>query len=161
VSCVVGIDLSTRAIDLVRLDETSNQGTWDHLHLEGKTALERLRQVPRVMPRRSLYWESVYLIAVEAPMSRGQQGTMAKLSRVLGAIVACLPAGVEVWEVAPVQWRKELGLSGHASKEQAAEAVDALRGPGSVVWTQDALDAYAVAYYARELNARALGGQVA
>jgi Holliday junction resolvasome RuvABC endonuclease subunit len=155
VSCVVGIDLSTRAVDLVRLDETSNQGTWDHLHLEGKTALERLRQVPRVMPRRSLYWESVYLIAVEAPMSRGQQGTMAKLSRVLGAIVACLPAGVEVWEVAPVQWRKELGLSGHASKETCAEAVVELGAPAGWL-TQDAYDAYAVAYYARQVNARAL-----
>jgi Holliday junction resolvasome RuvABC endonuclease subunit len=55
-----------------------------------------------------------------------------------------------------VQWRKELGLSGHATKEQAAEAVDALRGPGALAWSQDALDAYAVAYYARELNARAV-----
>jgi Holliday junction resolvasome RuvABC endonuclease subunit len=154
-STVLGIDLSTRAIDLVRLDETTNQGTWDHLHLAGATALERLRQVPVLMPRHSWY-DDVYLVAVEAPLSRGQQGTIAKLSRVFGAIVACLPAGVEVWDVAPVQWRKELGLSGHATKEQAAEAVDALRGPGALAWSQDALDAYAVAYYARELNARAV-----
>jgi Holliday junction resolvasome RuvABC endonuclease subunit len=154
-SCVVGIDLSTRAIDLVRLDESTNHAVWDHFHLEGKTALERLRQVPRVMPRRSLYWESVYLIAVEAPMSRGQQGTMAKLSRVLGAIVACLPASVEVWEVAPVAHRVALGLGGHASKEEIRDAAIELGAPSTWL-SQDAYDAFSVAYFARETNRRGL-----
>lgn len=159
-SVVVGVDLSTVAVDLVRLDETGNDAHWEHLHLEGKTAFDRLRQVRRVMPGPSWY-DDVYLVAVEAPMSRGQSGTLAKLSRVLGAVVACVPAPLVVWEVAPAAWRRELGLSGHASKEQVAEAVDDLRGLARTLWPQDALDAYAVAYYARELNARALARRVA
>jgi len=158
-SCVVGCDLSSFAVDLVRLDETTNHATWDHLHLNGKSALERLRQVPLVMPRWS-WFDDVYLVAIEEPMSRGQPGTSAKLNRVLGAVVACVPATVELWLVRPADWRKALGLSGHASKEQAGEKVDELRGAGAP-WSQDALDAYAVAYYARTVNARGLTASLA
>ena len=157
-SVVLGVDLSTMAVDLVRLDENTNEGHWDHLHLEGKTAFDRLRQVRRVMPGASFY-DDVYLVAVEAPMSRGQAGTLAKLSRVFGAIMACLPAHLLVWEVMPAAWRGELGLSARASKEECQEAVLRLGAPYG--WrSPDAYDAYAIALYARELNARAITRRV-
>ena len=154
-SSVLGIDLSSKAVDLVKLDETTNQATWRRVELEGKTAFERLRSISYRMPFRA-YLDDVYLIAIEAPMSRGQPGTLAKLSRVFGAVLMWIPSGFEVWEVSPVAWRKELGLPGNASKEEAAFAVDDLRGPGTPDWPQDALDAYAVAYYAREQNRRGI-----
>lgn len=167
-SSVLGIDLSTKAIDLVRLDETTNRADWTRIELEGKSAFDRLRHLPLMMrhPAYGLDFDDVYLAAIEAPMSRGQSGTLAKLSRVFGAVVACLPPALEVWEVAPAAWRKELGLSGHASKEEVARSVRSLMavyGDTTITfdfthpcfqWPQDALDAYAIAYYARQVNAR-------
>ena len=154
-STVLGIDLSSRAVDLVKLDETTNAATWQPLYLEGASAFERLRDVHDYM--RAVAFDDVYLVAIEAPMSRGQPGTLAKLSRVFGAVVACIPRELEVWEVAPAAWRKELGLPGNASKDECAEAVEILGRiylSTGLRWSQDALDAYAVAYYAREVNAR-------
>jgi hypothetical protein len=173
-SSVLGIDLSTRAIDLVKLSENDNAATWTRVELEGKTALERLRSLRYEMtvgywtPRdSSFFFDDVYLVAIEAPMSRGQPGTLAKLSRVFGAVVVCLPSSLEVWEVSPVAWRKELGLPGNASKGECAAVVRRLVSPPAYSvsgspedfypsWPQDALDAYAVAYYARQVNARGI-----
>jgi Holliday junction resolvasome RuvABC endonuclease subunit len=157
-SSVLGIDLSTRAIDLVKLDESTNAATWTRVELEGKTALERLRNITKdSIHRHTGFWDDVYLVGIEAPMSRQQPGTLAKLSRVFGAVVACLPPLLEVWEVSPVAWRKELGLPGNASKEECADAVRNIHmSITSYNWPQDALDAYAVAYYARQVNARGI-----
>lgn len=154
-SVVLGIDVSSFAIDLVRLDENSNAATWRRVTLEGPTALARLRSLPRVMPRWPWY-EDVYLAAIEAPYSRGQSGTLAKLSRVFGAVCACIPPSQEVWEVSPGDWRKELGLPGNASKDECGFRVVQLSQSWDDIhkWPQDALDAYAVAYYARQVNQR-------
>jgi len=169
VSGVLGIDLSTNAVDLVRLDGETDNARWMRLDLKGGeklTALERLRRVAGLMPSASFY-DDVYLVAVEAPYGTGQAGTLAKLSRVFGAVVACIPQRLEVWEVMPGDWRKELGLGGNASKEECALRVCSLRHQALVrwnvehwphamweVWPQDALDAWAVAYYARQVNQR-------
>jgi hypothetical protein len=108
------------------------------------------------MPRWPFYEDTgVYLAAIEAPMGRGEGGTQAKLNHVFGAVVACLPWRIETWQVAPHEWRKELRLPGNAHKAVcAARAVELGAYPE---WNdQNAYDAYAVAYYAREVNARAL-----
>src|SRR5262245_1131470 len=44
-SAVVGVDLSTRAIDLVKLEEDSNEATWTRCELAGKDAWERTLNV--------------------------------------------------------------------------------------------------------------------
>lgn len=154
-SAVLGIDVSSFAIDMVLLDENTNQTVWDHIPLEGATAFDRLRDVPRRMPRWSWY-DDIYLAAIEAPMGRGEGGTQAKLNHVFGAVVACLPRGLQtVWQVAPHEWRKELGLPGNAVKQVcAARAVELGAYPD---WAdQNAYDAWAVAWYARQVNARAI-----
>lgn len=153
---VLGCDFSTFAVDLVKLDETSQRAEWRRVTLEGASALERLMSVQEVMPPSGFY-DDCYLAAIEIPYGRGQSGVLAKLNRVFGAIVASLPPRLHLWEVTPQEWRKELGLAGNASKETCAEAVERI---GRIYlshggrWPQDALDAYAVAYYARQVNAR-------
>jgi Holliday junction resolvasome RuvABC endonuclease subunit len=159
VSRVLGIDLSSFNVDLVTLDEDSDAAGWTRVALgtDKDSALDRLRRVAEAMPPASFY-EDIYLAAVESPYgTRLERGTQAKLNRVFGAVCACLPARVHLWEVMPGDWRKALGLKGNASKEECAEAVRALwlAVPGSAGDVpQDALDAYAVAYYAREHNHR-------
>ncbi len=169
-SRVLGIDLSSFAVDLVLLDEDRDEAEWTRLVLgdEKTTALDRLRQVPTLMPRASFY-DDIYLIAIEEPYGSNQAGTQAKLNRVLGAVVACLPSNVQIWTVMPGDWRRALGLKGNASKEEAALTVCAIRQEALSrwnvahwphreweVWPQDACDAFAVARYARDRNQRAI-----
>lgn len=154
-SHVLGIDVSSHAIDMVKLDEETNRAEWTRHVLKGKTAFDRLRQVAAAMPPAS-YYDDVYLTAIETPKTRFMPSAAA-LFPVYGAVIAHLPARMLVWDVHPKTWRHALGLAGNATKEQVAVAVrdlwlDDLR-PGEVRnWSQDALDAYAVALYARDTN---------
>ena len=174
-SRVLGIDLSSFNVDLVAIDETTDFASWARLELGSDKvhALDRLRQVPVLMPTTSFY-DDIYLVAIEEPYGSNQAGTQAKLNRVLGAVLACIPQEVQVWTVMPGDWRKALGLPGNASKEEAALAVCALRQDELVrwnvehwphreweVWPQDACDAYAVARCARDRNARAVDESLA
>lgn len=154
---VLGIDVSTKAIDLVLLDESTNRCTWDHIPLAGVSAFDRLRDVPRRMPKWGWYEDQgVYLAAIELPMSRAAGSSIFKLNHVFGAVVACLPRALQtVWAIAPHEWRKELELAGNAPKQVcAARCVELGAYPE---WNdQNAYDAFAVAYMARQTNQRGL-----
>jgi Holliday junction resolvasome RuvABC endonuclease subunit len=153
-SCVLGIDVSSHAIDFVALDETTNRAEWTRVDLIGGTAFKRLQDVAHQMPTRGWLEEhGVYLIAVETPKTRFLKSAGA-LFPVYGAVVAAMPRDVEVWDVRPTAWRQELGLPGNAPKADCAARCMALGAPTD--WPQDAFDAYAVAYYARNLNQRGL-----
>jgi hypothetical protein len=155
-SFVVGCDVSTKAVDLVRIDETTQACAWNRIELRGTTALERLRDLPHRMPKpASGWWDDCYLAAFEAPMGRGQAGTIAKLSRVLGAVIAHIPTRIELWEVTPQDWRRALELPGNAPKDVCAARCVQL-GAYAEWEQQDAYDAYAVAFFARQVNQRGI-----
>ncbi len=154
---VLGIDVSSHAIDLILLNETGVKATWINLQLEGKTSFDRLRRIPEQMPPAAFY-DTCYLAAIERPKTRFMSSAAA-LFPVFGAVVAHLPTDLEVWDVPPTTWRHGLALKGNAKKHEVAEAVCKLASNGAPDhpiwnWSQDAYDAYAVAYYARELNTR-------
>lgn len=149
VSICVGIDQSSNAIELVRLDENRDHATAWSITLEGKTAFARLQQVRLQMPGAS-WWDNVYLAAIEIPESRFRASLRAQLP-IVGAIVACIPSHVQVWDVAPVDWKRTLGVAHNAKPEPGHFPAFTLDG-----WTQDALDALGVAAYARDLNARGI-----
>jgi hypothetical protein len=158
-SVVVGIDLSSRQLDLAALDETTNYATHYRISLElekSATAWQRTLALPDVMPLVS-WWDDVYLVAIEAPYGHGA-GTVAILNRIVGAVAASLPAFLRepyrCWIVRPDEWKNELGLKGKPSAEDVAAL--GLELTGDHPETQDARDAACLAYYARELNARAL-----
>lgn len=152
-SAVLGIDVSSFAIDLVKLDETTNEATWERLTLAGKTAFDRLRQV-HVQMHSDAWYQDCYLAAIERPKTRSFISASA-LWPVFGAVVALLPPALLVWDVPPTAWRQELGLAGNAVKDVcAARAIELGAYPE---WAdQNAYDAWAVAWYAREVNARAI-----
>jgi hypothetical protein len=161
VSSVVGIDLSSRALDLARLDETHGCVTHRRVDLEavGKrsTSWERTLALPRLMPNAG-WWDDVYLVAIEAPYGPGT-GTVAILNRIVGALIAGLPprlrAPERCWVVRPDEWKGELGLRGKPTTDDLERVGLVIIGTGPE--TQDARDAACLAYYAREVNARALG----
>lgn len=163
-SSVVGIDLSTFEIDLVKLDETTHSATWTRCTLEGgATAWDRLFHLREALPPQS-WWNDVYLVAIEAPHGRGEPGTQAKLNQVVGAIVACLPAALRdphrCWLVGPHEWKAGLGLKGKPSWDDLARVARlyelAPQPPASddpAAW-QNARDAYCLALWARDTNAK-------
>ena len=165
-SVVVGIDLSSHAIDLVRLDETTNRAEWVRLPLEGATSFERCRSVAAAMATLGTgFYDDAYLAAIERPKTRFMPSAAA-LFPVFGAVLVSLPAALPVWDVSPGDWRKGLGLKGNATKEECQLAVIELWDNVSEVAycdgeTQDTFDAWAVAFFARELNARGVSAEEA
>lgn len=166
-SAVVGIDLSTRALDLVKLDESSNRAEWVRVELEGANAWERTMGVRDVLPAeypyQQTYWEDVYLVAIEAPYGRGQAGTQAVLNRVVGAVAASLPARLRVpercWVVRPDEWKQGLGLKAKPHLEDMLSLMgtaDDSTLAAVAAWDVNAWDAYCLALWARDTNAAAV-----
>lgn len=163
---VVGVDLSTRALDLVKLDDDTNRAEWVRCELVGADAWERTLRVRWVMydfPGGGYWWEGVHLVAIEAPYGRGQAGTNALLNRVVGAVAASLPAHLRdparCWVVRPDEWKAGLGLKG---KPTGFDLVQLTQGDLAIItpqteplpdmlsaeW-QNARDAYCLALFAR------------
>lgn len=162
-SSVLGIDYSTRGIDLVYLDESTDAARWHHIPLS--KGIAGLRQI-----RHTYAWgaelEDVYLVAIEDAFSAGR--AQAKhLGRVAGAVVASLPLSIadeHVWVMRPDEWRMACGMKGSAGKDEVMRwAHENLGARGWLIdaadlltWGQDACDAYCIAYAAREINAKAV-----
>jgi hypothetical protein len=153
-SVIAGIDASTLAIDIVLLDEDSRNPTWTHCPLRpaledgSRDDLRPSRSVRDALPGRS-GWEDqgVTLVAIEDPYS-ASLSVSKKLARVIGAVSACLPAGLPVLLVTPVEMRQWLGIQGRLNKEQLRAYAVQQGAPEE--WAQDAHDAYVVALAALE-----------
>ncbi len=154
---ICGIDASTLAVDLVLLDEDTRQATWTHCALRPavednvRDDLRPSRSVKDALPGRSWFEDQgVVQIAIEDPYS-ASLSVAKKLARVIGAVSACLPQGIPVLLVTPVEMRQWLGIRGRMNKEQLRDySVDqAFRygygGSAYVDWSQDAHDAHIVA----------------
>jgi hypothetical protein len=113
---IAGIDYSSRAVDIVLLDETTDAATWHRYELHkdrGQDAFDRVRNVPAMMPSRAnTFWDGVIAVGIEDPRGYGA-GSM---YRVQGAILACIPRPLLVQPWVPSEWRKAVGLPGNASK---------------------------------------------
>lgn len=152
---VLGIDLSSFALDLVLLDENTDEPEWIHLALEGETAFDRCRQVAAVMPSASWFEDKgVYLAAIEKPTAASFISAAAQFP-VFGAVAVLLPRDLVVWSYRPAEWKAAVGIP---LTEKPTGELMATRVGGAVAgWPQDALDACAVAWAAKQTNARAVG----
>lgn len=143
-----GIDFNTHTVDLVTIDlDGLEPPRWHRYMLIGETAFDRARNVRDAMPARTGYAdEGVALVAVEKPFSR-QFNSASALSRVQGAILACLPNDIEVLELSANEWRDALGLSRAGKKDElkAAAARYAWARGARIDWPIDATDAYCIA----------------
>jgi hypothetical protein len=149
---IAGIDYSTRAVDVVLLDEDSDAATWHRFELEGADAFDRTRSVREAMRRQHQYlasvWDDVLAVGIEDP--RGYNA--GALYRIQGAILATIPQATLVHPLIPSQWRKTVGLPGNASKGAVFEFTMKHSGrAGSGIWPQDACDAYCIALATRTL----------
>lgn len=147
---IAGIDLSTRCIDIVAIDE-DDPSLADHLaiQIQARGWFHAARSIRRLFAEQELYgWlqdRNVHLIGVEQPFGPSRQ-TIAALHAVLGGVVASLPQRMVVLEITPADMRQCLGLPGNCAKELMHERI-----PPFPRWPADALDAWAVAHAALKL----------
>lgn len=153
-SYLVGIDVSTYAIDIVGLPEDEGVAVTmvSSIPLRGATALERAMLAPSVIPRGSA-WDDVVRVAIERPYGPGGD-TLFALHLMVGAVVAALPERLRpVLLVRPATWRKQAGLSGRASKADVKAYVRELVLAASADrWKQDTCDAYCIALALRNMT---------
>lgn len=158
---IVGIDLSTHNVDLVKLDEDSDRAEWVRVPLVGENAIDRARSYAdrhhdhlAAVADWDGYWSDVVLVALEDPAGRGDTR---KIARVQGVVIATIPTRVQVWTMQPAEWRKACAMPGNCPKERVrlfaeVRLQDADPGGDFQRWPQDAYDAYAIAYAARAIN---------
>jgi hypothetical protein len=117
-SYVVGIDFSTRAVDLVKYDiDLRLAPLWDDLELEGDDAWDRTFTVADVVPSTAhSYWDDVVAIGIEDPRGHGA----GRLYRVQGGIMARIPERLRssTIKLEPSKWRKIVGLPGNCPKSK-------------------------------------------
>jgi hypothetical protein len=149
---VAGIDFSTRRIDIVLLDEDSDRATPHPYDLPRDGAFLAALAVKDVLPQRS-WWEEQQVVSIwlELPWARFLK-SVAPLMRMQGALLAVLPRELVAGELAPDTWKALTVGKRQASKPEVAEWVLGrwVDQPGAV--TQDACDAYAIAWAGRGLE---------
>lgn len=157
--CVLGIDLSTRAIDFAYVDENSDAATWSRCLLDGPDAWARTLEIGELR-HDTLTFEDVYLVAIEAPYGRGRAGATSLLNRVVGAIAASLPKQLRTpercWIVRPDEWKRGLGLPAKPTADDVARLLKPLHAWETIPDDQNARDAACLALWARNENARGI-----
>ena len=158
---IAGIDVSTKQVAIVLLNDDDDHAETHLFPLaaEGgdRPAWAAARSVQDVLPRPTgLFWDPVWLIGIEDPMSRGIHAAKS-LSLVLGAVLTMLPRDVPVIPLPPTEWKRETHGKAMASKDQVAHWVfRTWKADTPILVDQDTIDAYAIAYAARALNSRAV-----
>jgi hypothetical protein len=157
---VAGIDVSTHSVDVVILPFRGS-------YADG--AVWRRVEVPRLLDRRGAIanartirdglesrvdWTDVLLAYIEKPFSQNRH-TIAELSVVIGAIAASLPVVTVVNEISAQEWKRVFCDRADASKLDIREQGQSLGFVGPDL-TENAYDAFGVAWSAREENRRAL-----
>ena len=139
----LGIDLDTKGAHCVLLYEDAIP-EYRHYEFHGHDAFERLRAIRDAMPAAG-YWrdQGVIACAIEEPQG-AQRSVVAKLKAVQGGILQTLPRELLVVPLGPTNWRKEVGLSGKATKEEVALHVQEQLGENPY-WPFDATDAWCLA----------------
>ena len=148
----VGIDISTKAIDIVALDENHDKAIWWRLFLDGPDAFTRCRQIPTIDFVH--VFDNAYLVAIERPFVRRGQDVI-RLAQ--GVLLGRIPSTLPVWEVSPSQWKNHAKIPMRQKPDARTFAVEwALP-----VEYQDTYDAVGVAMYARDTNARGIAAALA
>lgn len=149
-SLFAGIDLNSNVVDIVLLDEDTNEAHWIRRRIDtgpsSDDAFARCRRVRDAMPARSIWKDSgVIAIGLEIGMSRSFTSVRAQ-GRVQGAILACLPTEIPVYELYPASWKRLALGNGRASKQDGANwCRQNIRWLDDQRLPQDAIDAACIA----------------
>jgi hypothetical protein len=158
-SYFAGIDLSTKAIDVVMLEEDTDRAQHHRRRLDVKPgkALERIRRIRGALPARTAWHDSgVLLIAIEEPYSRASMSGQVPILMAIGAILACLPEDLPVDLLRADDWRRACELPTRGPRDQlktAAIKFTERHWSNQPTYIDDnAADAYCLAWTARQLH---------
>lgn len=163
-SAIAGIDYDSEAVYIVGIDETTGDWLgWSSVDLAcgPGDSFERARRVRDLLPARGAWADAgVIAIGIEATLSR-QRASVAALSRVQGALLACLPRDVRVVPLTvnrrTVGWKALTVGKTNASKAQVKAW--ALEQGAPVGLVQDFYDAFCIAQATRlTVNHQPKGG---
>lgn len=151
---IAGIDFSTKAVDIVLLHDEKPDAVWRRYRLDYAPgdAFQAARRVPHVMPNRGWWTDTAIMAGIERPYSKSFRASSALL-RIQGAIVAGIPLGLDLLELPPQTWKRELTGRANADKAAVRIAVGTL-WPMASEWPYDACDAYGIAYALRAICER-------
>jgi Holliday junction resolvasome RuvABC endonuclease subunit len=110
---IAGIDIGVRRVTLCLLG-AHGQPSWRRL--EAPSHLDAL-QAARALGVLAAYadWSTTSVVWVERPFGKHIR-SVADLSRVVGAVLAGIPADIPVSEISPGEWKIGVGLRGNAPK---------------------------------------------
>ena len=125
---IVGVDLSSKQINLAWLDENGKPQRW-HQALEGKHLIDRLRSIQITWPGDAgRGWETTE-VAIEKPFSQSRRSTAA-LSAVVGIVTRQAPPWARVAWPSSGELRAAIGAKNN--KADAHEAI--VYGVGEYPW---------------------------
>lgn len=164
---VLGVDVSTRAVDLVYLDDDTDAATWQRIAFpkrkpvkapDGTKSIDSAAESTRAIrilrhtfPRRhALEQAGVWLVAIEDPVGHHAH-TQKWLGEITGAVKALIPPELPVVSIQPGDWKEIAGLPRGAKKAvvtpHARRHLELIQNVDG--WPPDAFDAYLVATAAR------------
>lgn len=155
---IVGCDISTRAIHVVGLDETTNRAQLHIVRLDAQrgATTERVRRMRDLMPARGAWADAgATLIAVERPFAH-MAATLAPMMLAYGGLLQLLPADVPLLELSAPEWRRECGLPqrGDDRKPAAVRFAREQWVDAPAALDDNAADAFCIAWAAREIDVR-------
>jgi hypothetical protein len=167
---IVGIDLSSRAIDLCTLPEDSNDAEHFRVRIDlpsGASPTERIRRLRDRMPARTAWADAgVSLLAIELPFSRTPNPAMLF---VYGGLLQLVPASLSLLELRSDDWRphclipirKPRDADSDWHKHRALEFARELWTNPPETLDHNAAESFCIAYAAREIDLRVEKGAAA
>lgn len=160
---IAGIDLDSNGVHIVRLALDDNTATYNRIRVDNAKGdvHERARRLRDLMPARGAWKDhGVIRFAIELPMTApGHGGFQSAVPQAVmrGALLACLPTDIPIDILTAHQWKKASlggGNPGHGNAQKPE-----IRAWAKARWpnppdhvTQDAMDAYCIAWAARTLT---------
>lgn len=157
-SKVLGIDFSSKALDLALLDETTNKAEHTRVPLKGAESFAAALSVRQALRAAPIDFDSVYLIAVELPKAR-QFPAARSYGRIEVALALALPRDTPTLWLTPAEWHREFVGKGNARKGEPPIKQQVWVRCAELGFHHDdwnATDAYGVAWSGRALNERGI-----
>ena len=157
---IAGIDLDSNSVHIVRLNLDDNTAAYNRIRVNNVKGdyHERARRLRDLMPARGAWKDhGVIRFSIEEPMTApGHGGFQSAVPQAVlrGALLACLPTGIPVELVKAHEWKRQSlggGSPGHgnAKKPEIREWAEAHWANPPDHFTQDAADAFCIAWAAR------------
>ena len=160
---IAGIDLDSNGVHIVRLSLDDNTATYNRIRVNNVKGdvHERARRLRDLMPAPGAWKDhGIIRFAIELPMTApGHGGFQSAVPQAVlrGALLACLPTDIPVDILTAHEWKK--WSLGDGTPGQGNAKKPAIREWAERHWpnvpehvTQDAYDAYCVAWASRNMH---------